>query len=183
MPLHQTSITGIIIALGLLIDNGIIVVEDYKHRRSSGLEPREAINKTIHQLVVPLLAATFTTVFAFLPIATGEGSSTEFVGGMAVTVILAITSSLFLALTIVPVMMAYLEKVTFFNKISSTREGKSFFTRTLLLVAFKKSFFDMALVKAFLLALIQMPRPGSFSAISGNISLFGSATKRIISDL
>ena len=125
MPLHQTSITGIIIALGLLIDNGIIVVEDYKHRRSLGLQPREAINKTISQLVIPLLAATFTTVFAFLPIATGDGASTEFVGGMAVTVILAITSSLFLALTIVPVMMAYLERVKFFNKISFNKNGYS----------------------------------------------------------
>mgnify|MGYP003309931772 FL=1 len=125
MPLHQTSITGIIIALGLLIDNGIIVVEDYKHRRSVGLQPREAINKTINQLVIPLLAATFTTVFAFLPIATGDGASTEFVGGMAVTVILAITSSLFLALTIVPVMMAYLERIKFFNKISFNRNGYS----------------------------------------------------------
>ena len=125
MPLHQTSITGIIIALGLLIDNGIIVVEDYKHRRSVGLQPREAINKTISQLVIPLLAATFTTVFAFLPIATGDGASTEFVGGMAVTVILAITSSLFLALTIVPVMMAYLERVKFFNKISFNKNGYS----------------------------------------------------------
>ena len=125
MPLHQTSITGIIIALGLLIDNGIIVVEDYKHRRSVGLQPREAINKTINQLVIPLLAATFTTVFAFLPIATGDGASTEFVGGMAVTVILAITSSLFLALTIVPVMMAYLERVKFFNKISFNKNGYS----------------------------------------------------------
>ena len=125
MPLHQTSITGIIIALGLLIDNGIIVVEDYKHRRSVGLQPREAINKTISQLVIPLLAATFTTVFAFLPIATGDGASTEFVGGMAVTVILAITSSLFLALTIVPVMMAYLERIKFFNKISFNRNGYS----------------------------------------------------------
>ena len=125
MPLHQTSITGIIIALGLLIDNGIIVVEDYKHRRSVGLHPREAINKTISQLVIPLLAATFTTVFAFLPIATGDGASTEFVGGMAVTVILAITSSLFLALTIVPVMMAYLERVKFFNKISFNKNGYS----------------------------------------------------------
>ena len=125
MPLHQTSITGIIIALGLLIDNGIIVVEDYKHRRSVGLQPREAINKTISQLVIPLLAATFTTVFAFLPLATGDGASTEFVGGMAVTVILAITSSLFLALTIVPVMMAYLERVKFFNKISFNKNGYS----------------------------------------------------------
>ena len=125
MPLHQTSITGIIIALGLLIDNGIIVVEDYKHRRSVGLQPREAINKTINQLIIPLLAATFTTVFAFLPIATGDGASTEFVGGMAVTVILAITSSLFLALTIVPVMMAYLERIKFFNKISFNRNGYS----------------------------------------------------------
>ena len=41
LPLHMTSITGIIIALGLLIDNGIIVVEDYKFRRSKGLTTKD----------------------------------------------------------------------------------------------------------------------------------------------
>ena len=50
LPLHMTSITGIIIALGLLIDNGIIVVEDYKFRRSKGLSTRESISQTLNQL-------------------------------------------------------------------------------------------------------------------------------------
>ena len=50
LPLHQTSITGIIIALGLLIDNGIIVVEDYKYRRSKGLLPAESIKESVNHL-------------------------------------------------------------------------------------------------------------------------------------
>ena len=88
LPLHMTSITGIIIALGLLIDNGIIVVEDYKFRRSQGLSIKDSINETLIQLTTPLAAATGTTVFAFMPIVTGEGSSVEFVGGLAITVIM-----------------------------------------------------------------------------------------------
>ena len=105
LPLHMTSMSGIIIALGLLIDNGIIVVEDYKHRRSLGLSPEKAIRVTTKHLVAPLAAATATTVFAFLPIVTGEGSSIEFVGGLAKTVIMSIVASLILALIAVPVMM------------------------------------------------------------------------------
>ena len=73
----MTSITGIIIALGLLIDNGIIVVEDYKFRRSKGLTTKDSISQTLSQLTAPLAAATATTVFSFLPIVTGEGSSIE----------------------------------------------------------------------------------------------------------
>ncbi|MDC1189892.1 efflux RND transporter permease subunit [Gammaproteobacteria bacterium] len=112
LPLHQTSITGIIIALGLLIDNGIIVVEDYKYRRSLGLPINDAISETLKHLITPLAAATGTTVFSFLPIVTGEGSSIEFVGGLAITVILSIISSLVLALLMVPVLMSYMEKNT-----------------------------------------------------------------------
>ena len=52
LPLHMTSITGIIIALGLLIDNGIIVVEDYKYRRGIGLTTNESISQTLTQLIV-----------------------------------------------------------------------------------------------------------------------------------
>ena len=73
LPLHMTSITGIIIALGLLIDNGIIVVEDYKNRRASGLSINDSISQGLKNLSAPLAAATATTVFSFLPIVTGEG--------------------------------------------------------------------------------------------------------------
>ena len=123
LPLHQTSITGIIIALGLLIDNGIIVVEDYKYRRSIGLSIRESINQTLVHISTPLLAATATTVFAFMPIVTGEGSSIEFVGGMALTVIMSIISSLVLALIMVPVLMSYMERIPYFANTNVHEEG------------------------------------------------------------
>ena len=123
LPLHQTSITGIIIALGLLIDNGIIVVEDYKYRRSKGLLPAESIKESVNHLFAPLAAATSTTVFAFMPIVTGEGSSIEFVSGMGITVIFSIISSLFLALVFVPVLMTYMEKIPFFKNIEISSEG------------------------------------------------------------
>ena len=123
LPLHITSITGIIIALGLLIDNGIIVVEDYKFRRSQNLSIKESINQTLTQLTTPLAAATGTTVFAFLPIVTGEGSSIEYVGGLAITVIMSIVSSLVLALIMVPVLMSYMEKIPIFANIKVHEEG------------------------------------------------------------
>ena len=125
LPLHMTSITGIIIALGLLIDNGIIVVEDYKFRRSQGLSVKESINETLIQLTTPLAAATGTTVFAFMPIVTGEGSSVEFVGGLAITVIMSIIASLVLALIMVPVLMSYMEKIPYFENIKVHEEGYS----------------------------------------------------------
>ena len=71
----------------------------------------------------PLLAATATTVFAFMPIVTGEGSSIEFVGGMALTVIMSIISSLVLALIMVPVLMSYMERIPYFANINVHEEG------------------------------------------------------------
>jgi multidrug efflux pump subunit AcrB len=125
LPLHQTSMTGIIIALGLLIDNAIIVVEDFKHRRNLGHSLEEASYQTFHHLWIPLSAATVTTALSFLPIAVGQGPSGEFVGGMAKTVILSITSSLFLALYVVPVLLNYMQKIKFFKKEAFVGNGYS----------------------------------------------------------
>ena len=125
LPLHQTSMTGIIIALGLLIDNAIIVVEDFKHRRNLGHSREEASYQTFHHLWIPLSAATVTTALSFLPIAVGQGPSGEFVGGMAKTVILSITSSLFLALYVVPVLLNYMQHIKFFEKEAFAGNGYS----------------------------------------------------------
>ena len=67
---------------------------------------------------IPLSAATATTALSFFPIAAGQGPSAEFVGGMAKTVILSITSSLFLALYVVPVLLNYLDQIKFWKKKS-----------------------------------------------------------------
>ena len=100
VPLHQMSVTGIIIALGLLIDNAIVVVDEVQGRLRSGLSPVEAVGTTIRHLLVPLLASTLTTVLAFVPIATSPGGTGEFIGTIGLTVILALISSLTLSLTV-----------------------------------------------------------------------------------
>ncbi|MDJ0690660.1 MAG: efflux RND transporter permease subunit [Xenococcaceae cyanobacterium MO_188.B32] len=102
VPLHQISVTGLIIALGLLIDNAIIVVDEVQTYLQEGLSPQEAVTTTVRHIFVPLLASTFTTVLAFLPIATAPGGTGEFTGTIGVTVILALISSLVLALTVIP---------------------------------------------------------------------------------
>jgi multidrug efflux pump subunit AcrB len=100
VPLHQMSVTGIIIALGLLIDNAIIVVDDVQGRLRQGMHPARAVQTTVQHLLVPLLASTLTTVLAFVPIAASPGSVGEFIGTIGLTVILALVSSLCLSLTV-----------------------------------------------------------------------------------
>ncbi|MEO0455255.1 MAG: efflux RND transporter permease subunit [Cyanobacteria bacterium P01_A01_bin.114] len=101
IPLHQMSVTGLIIALGLLIDNAIVVVDEVQLNLKAGENPAVAVQKTVQHLLVPLLASTLTTVLAFVPIATSPGGTGEFIGTIGSTVILALISSLTLSLTVI----------------------------------------------------------------------------------
>lgn len=105
VPIHQMSVTGIIVSLGLLIDNAIVVVEDIRKKIFLGIQPYSAIRKSIHHLRFPLLGATVTTALSFLPIALLPGSAGEFVGSIAITVILAVVASYFVAILILPALV------------------------------------------------------------------------------
>jgi multidrug efflux pump subunit AcrB len=110
IPLHQMSVTGLIISLGLLIDNAIVVVEGYKLKRARGSSIEDAIASAIRHLVVPLGASTATTVFAFMPIATAPGGVGDFTGTIGVSVALAVASSFAIAMTVVPTVAGLLER-------------------------------------------------------------------------
>ena len=101
VPIHQMSVTGLIIALGLLIDNAIVAVDEIQMELQEGMPPLKAVTKTVNYLKVPLLASTITTVMAFMPIYLLPGSGGEFVGTIAQGVILALITSLALSLTII----------------------------------------------------------------------------------
>lgn len=109
IPLHQMSITGLIVALGLLIDNAIVIVEDIRLRQSHGSTVAESVRASIVHLKVPLAGSTLTTTLAFLPIATLPGPSGEFVGTIATSVILAISASFLLSMTVIPALFAFLQ--------------------------------------------------------------------------
>jgi len=101
IPIHQMSVTGLIIALGLLIDNAIVVVDEIKLEMDRAEEPLQAVIKTVNYLKVPLFASTVTTIMTFLPIALLPGSAGEFVGSIAIGVIMALITSLALSLTVI----------------------------------------------------------------------------------
>lgn len=106
IPVHQMSVTGLIIALGLLIDNAIVVVEEMSIKLRKGIPPGDAVSQSVKHLALPLFGSTLTTAFAFAPIALMPGPAGEFVGSIAINVIIAIFSSLFLAMTIIPAISA-----------------------------------------------------------------------------
>ncbi|MEX2578006.1 MAG: efflux RND transporter permease subunit [Verrucomicrobiales bacterium] len=109
IPIHQMSITGLIIALGLLIDNAIVIVDEVRSAMREGQKATDAISGAIAHLAMPLFGSTLTTTLAFMPIAILPGASGEFVGSIAVSVILAINASFLLAMTVVPALTALLQ--------------------------------------------------------------------------
>ena len=110
LPMHQMSITGLIIALGLLIDNAIVMVDEVRERIAAGSARREAVGQSVRHLAVPLFGSTVTTALSFAPIALMPGPAGEFVGSIAVSVILAVSSSLLLAMTVTPALIALLDR-------------------------------------------------------------------------
>ncbi|MEL7496478.1 MAG: efflux RND transporter permease subunit [Planctomycetota bacterium] len=111
IPLHQMSIFGLIVAIGLLIDNAIVVVDDVTSKIRDGESRRSAIAHTVQHLFVPLLGSTLTTVLAFLPIFLLPGSVGEFVGSIATTVILALIFSLLVSMTIIPALTGIFARI------------------------------------------------------------------------
>jgi multidrug efflux pump len=98
--IHQMSIFGLIIALGLLIDNAIVVTDEVTAAKARGKTALEAVGSSVHHLAVPLLASTITTVLAFAPIMLLPGSAGDFVGSIGTSVVLAIIASFAVALTV-----------------------------------------------------------------------------------
>lgn len=110
-PLHQMSVTGLVISLGLLIDNAIVVVDDIDQWRAKGYSREDAIRRSLNQLFAPLAASTLTTALAFAPIAMLPGAAGEFIGMVGLSVIYSITASFVLSMTIVPAMSGWFDRM------------------------------------------------------------------------
>ncbi|MEM0952169.1 MAG: efflux RND transporter permease subunit [Cyanobacteria bacterium P01_H01_bin.74] len=104
--IHQMSIFGLIIAIGLLIDSAIVMTDEVRKQIQKGFSPLEAIDKSVRHLFVPLLASTITTILGFMPIFLLPGNAGDFVGPIAISVVLTLAFSLFLAMTVVPALAA-----------------------------------------------------------------------------
>lgn len=109
-PLHQMSVTGLVISLGLLIDNAIVVVDEYDQERIGGRSILESIDHSLTKLFGPLFASTLTTALAFAPIAFMPGAAGEFIGMIGTSVIFSVVMSFLIAMTIIPAMAGILDR-------------------------------------------------------------------------
>lgn len=101
---------SLIIALGLLVDNSIVVVENIYRYREMGYEKFEAAKKGADEVSYALIAATSTLLAAFIPMTFWPGIIGQFMGFLPFTLIVVLLCSLFVALVLYPVLTAYLVK-------------------------------------------------------------------------
>ena len=108
VPIHQMSVTGLIVALGLLVDAAIVMTDQVRQRIGEGMSRSDAVSGAVRRLAVPLLASTVTTILAFLPMAALPGPAGDFVGSIALSVIVMLAVSFALALTITPALAGWM---------------------------------------------------------------------------
>ncbi|NQY35658.1 MAG: efflux RND transporter permease subunit [Alteromonadaceae bacterium] len=101
LPIHQMSVTGLVVALGIMVDNAIVMTDTIQAKRQQGFRRLESVGYAVKHLWMPLLGSTVTTVLAFMPIILMPGPSGEFVGGIALSVIFSLIGSYLISHTIV----------------------------------------------------------------------------------
>ncbi|MCP4321753.1 MAG: efflux RND transporter permease subunit [Psychromonas sp.] len=110
MALETMSLATLIIALGLLVDNGIVVAEDFKRRIEQGDKRYSAMIQGGKELALPLLSSSATTVLFFLPLMLAEHISGEFTRSISLVIFITLFSSWVLALTVTPILCYYFIK-------------------------------------------------------------------------
>jgi len=106
--LNQLSIVGFVIALGLLVDDSIVVVENISRFLRSGMSRTQAAIEGTRQISVAVLGATATLIFAFLPLLFLPGLSGKYIRSLPIAVVYAVLASLLVSLTIIPWMASRL---------------------------------------------------------------------------
>ena len=106
ITINMMVLFSLIMALGMLVDNGIVVVENVYRLREAGMSAIEATKKGVGEVAMPIIASTATTLAAFLPLAFWPGIMGEFMKYLPITLIITLGSSLFVALVINPVIIS-----------------------------------------------------------------------------
>jgi len=121
--LQQISIAGLIVALGLLVDNSIVMVENIDRYRSMGYSRKESSYLAASEIGWPVVAATVTTILAFIPIATMPDKTGAFIKSLPVTISITLAVSLLIALTLTPALTSriYREKSKGASEARGTR--------------------------------------------------------------
>lgn len=111
VTLNVMVLFSLVLALGMLVDNGIVTVENIYRHMAEGKTATQAVITGVGEIAMPIIASTATTLAAFIPLAIWPGIMGEFMKYLPITLIIVLGSSLFVALVINPVLAATYMKV------------------------------------------------------------------------
>ena len=131
MKLERMSLATLIISLGLLVDNGIVIAEDFKRRLEDGVDRYNAMLQGSKELAVPLLSSSVTTVLFFLPLMLAEHVAGEYTRSISLVILITLLTSWILALCVTPLLCYFFiilpkDKAPA-NKESSSEESSKFY--------------------------------------------------------
>ncbi len=133
VELQKVSIAALIIALGLLVSNGIVMSENILVRMTEGEDRLSAATGAVKELAFPLLASQLTTIFAFMPIATAQSMVGEFTRSLFIVVAIALLGSWILSLTFTPLLSYVMQRPAKQSSQSAKdSKGMTFYRRLLL---------------------------------------------------
>jgi len=127
MTMNMIVLFSLILALGMLVDNAIVVVENIYRYLEEGYDNFTSAKKGTGEVAIPIVSGTLTTLAAFFPLLFWPGIVGEFMSYLPETLIITLSSSLFVALVINPVLCALfmnLDQAEGSNKPTMTRKGK-----------------------------------------------------------
>ena len=107
VTMNMVVLFSLILALGMLVDNAIVIVENIYRFVEEGWDRRTAARKATGEVAVPVIAATATTLAAFTPLLFWPGLAGQFMRYLPLTLIVTLSSSLFVALVIVPTLCSF----------------------------------------------------------------------------
>jgi multidrug efflux pump subunit AcrB len=111
LSMNMVVLFSLILALGMLVDNAIVVVENIYRYLEEGWDRTTAAKKATGEVALPIIAATATTLAAFAPLLFWPGEVGSFMGYMPKTLMVTLSSSLFVALVIIPTLCAMFMKL------------------------------------------------------------------------
>ena len=110
LTLNLMTLAGLVLGVGMLVDNSIVILENIYHYRERGAKLKTASVLGTHEMYIAIIASTATTIFVFAPMVMFQGllgMAGEMFAGLAFTVVISLTTSLFVALFLVPVLSSH----------------------------------------------------------------------------
>ncbi|MGP1353220.1 MAG: efflux RND transporter permease subunit [Parasphingopyxis sp.] len=107
MQLERMSLATLVIALGLLVDNGVVIAEDFKLRLEEGVSREDAVDQTGRELALPLLSSSATTILVFMPLMLAQHQSGEYTRAISLVVMITLLASWLIAMLVTPTLCYY----------------------------------------------------------------------------